>query len=163
MRDALVSLLVGCVVVAFPVATKAQTEKPPEAPNVHVVYMGGDDCPPCVAWRRTELPKLQAAPVFERIKFSYVIKVIRSPVPPSFFLPADVKPLKEKLDYASNGTTGSPHSAILVNGEVYDYFYGTRSAAQWEQMLVAIERGEASPLPRCLRLTRQRSCERRPE
>ena len=55
------------------------------APVVQLVWMGGDDCPPCKSWRKDELPKLATSDEFKKITFSYVIKSIQSPVPSSFF------------------------------------------------------------------------------
>ena len=131
-------------------ATSAQVSTEPQ---VHIIWMGGNDCPPCVAWRRDELPKLQRSPQFTASKFSYVPKTIKSSVPPSMFLPSEVKPYKEKLDYASSGKGGSPQAAILVNGEVFDYFHGTRSAEDFERMLVSVRTGAAYPFPRCLKVS----------
>lgn len=132
-----------------------------EVPSVHFVWMGGDDCPPCVEWRNTELPKLRASPEFAKIKFSYVRKVIKSPVPPRFFLPDEVKPYKDQLDEASSGRHGSPQAALLVNGQVYDYVQGARSAEEIERMLVAVRTGSPYPFVRCLKASKQwRKCER---
>ena len=61
--------------------TQAQTP-----PKVHLIWMGGSDCPPCVNWRRFELPKLEKMAEFQEVTFSYVAKTIKSPVPASFFL-----------------------------------------------------------------------------
>jgi hypothetical protein len=129
-------------------------------PTIHLVWMGGSDCPPCVAWRRDELPKLEERSEFKSIKFSYVPKVIRSSVPAKFFLPAAVEPLKEKLDIASSGRSGSPQAALIVNGEVYDYFHGTRSADEILRMLASIREGNAYPFARCLKVsTEWKKCE----
>ena len=124
-----------------------------QAPAVRLVWMGGADCPPCVAWRALERPKLQKSAEFKGVTFSYVPKVIRSSVPPGFFLPTEVKPHKEKLDYASSGRGGSPQAALLVNGEVVDYFHGTRSAEQIEAMLAAVRTGGPYPFERCLKVS----------
>ena len=141
-------------------SSSAQATLEAKAPSVHFVWMGGNDCPPCVAWRAFELPKLSKAPEFQRIRFSYVTKTIGSPVPPAFFLPADVKPLKSLLDDASAGRAGSPQAAVIVDGVVFDYFYGTRSAEDIERMLIAIRTGSAYPFARCLKVTRAgRGCE----
>lgn len=130
------------------------------APAVHIVWMGGSDCPPCEAWRRDELPKLKASAEFKPITFSYVTKVIRSSVPSSLFLPAEVRPYKDKLDYASSMRTGSPQVAILVNGEVFDYFHGTRSADEMVQMLTAIRLDNTYPFSRCVKVSKSwRQCE----
>jgi hypothetical protein len=132
-----------------------------EPPRVRLVYMGGDDCPPCVAWRQFELPKLQESAAFKSIQFSYVTKAIGSPVPSSFFLPADVKPLKEKLDIASGGFGGSPQSALIVNEEVYDYWFGPRTAVEIENMILAVQNGTAYPFNRCTKRVKGLGCTER--
>jgi hypothetical protein len=129
-------------------------------PDIHFIWMGGNDCPPCVAWRATELPKLQQSPAFQQVRFSYVVKSIKSSVPSRMFLPPEVAPLKEKLDEASGGRSGSPKAALLVDGEVFDFFQGTRSAAQIEAMIHAVRSGTTYPFARCLRASAtSRNCE----
>ena len=123
--------------------------------RIRFIHMGGNDCPPCVAWRGLELPKLEKSPAFLAIQNSYVVKTIRSPVPSAFFLPAEVKPLKSRLDRASAGKSGSPHQMLLVDGEVYDYWFGTLDAAQIEAKIAAITGGSKYPGPRCTRLSDQ--------
>ena len=128
--------------------------------DVHFIWMGGNDCPPCVLWRAQELPKLEKTQVFRDVQFSYVVKAIRSAVPPRVFLPDAVKPLKERLDVANAGRGGSPQAAVVVNGEVFDYFFGSRSAEEIEQMLIAARLGTPYPRARCLQLdpTNSRRC-----
>lgn len=126
--------------------------------DIHLVYMGGNDCPPCVAWRRSELPQLERKPVFAQIRFSYVTKAVRSSVPPAIFLPPEVKPLKAALDQANGGHTGSPQTALLVNGKVYDYYRGTRSADQIERMLLAVRDRTPYPFAACARLGTGNQC-----
>ncbi len=128
--------------------------------RIHVIYMGGNDCPPCVFWRAREFPKLAASEVFKRVRFTHVEKVINSTVPPRLFLPSEVKPLKDKLDAAANGIIGSPHTVIVVDGEVFDYKFGSYIASEFEERLVAIESGQTYPYPRCVRRQDQRSCAR---
>lgn len=124
-----------------------------DEPKIHMIYLGGDDCPPCRAWRATELPKLQKSEAFKAITFSYVQKTIKSPVPMSFFLPDEVKPYKEKLDQASRRRSGSSQTAILVNGDVFDYYWGTRSAEEVEAMILSIKSGGRYPFKTCLKFT----------
>lgn len=142
--------LVAMAALAAPAAGQAA----PAAPAVHIVYMGGNDCPPCVRWRQVELPKLERSPEFKRIRFSYVQKTIKSTVPPAFFLPDEVKPLKDRLDHAGSGLSGSPQVAVFVDGELYDYYFGSRSAEQVEEMLQAIRTGGLYPFVRCLKAGR---------
>jgi hypothetical protein len=141
---------------------RAEAEARPDAPapsDVHFIWMGGNDCPPCMAWRANELPKLRTLPEFQRIRYSYVTKTIPSAVPPRFFLPPEVQPLKEVLDVAGAGTPGSPQAAVIVNGQVYDYFWGVRSAEEIESMLRSIRTGSKYPFVRCLKMAAEsRKC-----
>ena len=144
--------LAVAIALTLPLSSEAQ---PPE---IIMVNMGGADCPPCVAWRQFDLPQLQATEAFKSITFIHVEKTIHSTVPPRFFLPSQAKPLKEKLDLASGGNSGSPQVAILVNGEVYDYYFGTRSAAVVEKMIQSIVNGSSYPTSRCIQRSRGWQC-----
>lgn len=126
--------------------------------KIHMIYMGGNDCPPCRAWRATELPKLKEMEAFKRTQFTYVEKLIGSTVPPSIFMPSEAKPYKDMLDTASNGIVGSPQTAIIVDGKLFDYYYGTRKAAEIEQMLRAIYDEKPYPFPRCLKRETASKC-----
>jgi hypothetical protein len=125
---------------------------------IELIHMGGSDCPPCENWRRFELPKLEKTEVFKSIKFSYVIKSIKSSVPSAIFLPSDVKAHKEKLDEAGGGNTGAPQAALLVNGLVYDYWFGARDATLIEQMLIAARDASKYPVNRCKRRNKGWTC-----
>lgn len=134
-----------------------------QAPSIHFIWMGGDDCPPCVRWRKEELPKLQASPEFRHMRFSYVRKVIASAVPPTLFLPDEVAVYKDQLDEASSRRVGSPQAALMVNGVVHDYFFGTRSAEQIADMVEAVRTGRPGdyPFPRCLKVSKSgRACDK---
>ena len=113
-RMAPVLLLLAALLACPP----AFARKPISPERIRFIQMGGDDCPPCRAWRAAELPRLQQAPAFGSIWFSYVVKSIASPVPPQAYLPYDIQHLKAKLDYASGARAGSPHQVILVDDEV---------------------------------------------
>jgi hypothetical protein len=130
--------------------------------RIEFVHMGGNDCPPCVVWRAMELPKLQAMPEWQWIRYHYVTKSIQSPVPSAFFFPSDAKHLQPALKDASNGWSGSPHQAILVDGKVVDYWYGT--ARGDAQALAAVIRAihEGRPLPRaaCQQLDTRTTCKK---
>jgi len=126
--------------------------------KIHMIYMGGNDCPPCRAWRATELPKLKEMEAFKRTQFVYVEKLIGSTVPPSLFLPSEARPYKDILDAAANGLIGSPQTAIIVDGKLYDYYYGSRAAADIERMLKAIYDGKPYPFPRCLKRESASKC-----
>jgi len=127
-------------------------------PQIHIIYMGGNDCPPCRAWRATELPKLQTTDAFRKIRFTYVDKLIGSAVPPALFLPADARPYKAQLDEPGNRIVGSPQTAVIVDGKVFDYYWGTRNAEEIETMIASILRGSRYPFERCVKRETQRKC-----
>ncbi len=144
-------------------AVQPAAAQPPAAPAIHFIWMGSHDCPPCIVWQRNELPKLQASPDFKAIRFSYVEKAIRAPVPPKALLPAEVQPFKALLDEASGGRTGSPQGALIVNGVMHDYFFGTRTAEQIEEMIQSVRNGKPAEYPfyRCLKVApRGRDCDK---
>lgn len=141
-------------------AAGPQAQPVASRPEILFVWMGGDDCPPCVAWRRTELPQLRQSPVWQEVRFSYVVKSIRSTVPAAADLPPEVRPYKDLLDRAGAGRSGSPQAALIVDGAVYDYFTSARMAGDVERMLIAIRQGTRYPFQRCLRLgARRGECE----
>ena len=144
------------VVSAIPANTvHSSTPLPPgQAREVKMIYMGGNDCPPCVAWRGLELPKLEKMKIFKDFEFIYVVKTIVSPVPNSMFLPEKVKPFKDVLDEAGTGNRGSSQTAIVVDGKVFDYYFGFRSAEEIEERIRAIKSGGVYPFERCIKLVK---------
>lgn len=155
VKNRFFSVIATCFALLFHAACAAETPKPPE---MHLIHMGGSDCPPCVVWRALELPKLQQSEAWSSIKFSYVTKTIGSTVPPTFFLPAEVKPLKSRLDFASGGSRGSPHAALVVNGDVFAYWFGAKSAEEIEKMILAVRDNKPFPVEPCKRWRDMRNC-----
>ena len=147
--------LCGAFALALTIPVLASTTDAARQQDIHFVWMGGNDCPPCVTWRALELPKLQQSAEFKSIRFTYVTKTIKSTVPSRMFLPPEVAPLKEKLDEASGGRSGSPKGAFVVDGEVYDFFSGARSAEALQSMIRAIRDGTPYPFKRCLKISPQ--------
>lgn len=140
------------------IATELTTKKTIEKTDIHLVVMGGNDCPPCRSWKLFELPKLQSTHAFKAITFSYVQKWIHAAVPDVEDLPVEVKPYKAQLDKASSRLFGSPQTALIVNGKVYDFYFGTRDAKEVEAMLTSIQTGTPYPFKACLKLGRKSAC-----
>ncbi len=150
-------LIATCAAAALAVSAQAQQDK---AVVIDFVHLGGNDCPPCVAWRATELPKLQAMPEFKYVRYTHVTKAIQSTVPPAFTFPSEVRQLQPALKEASNGWSGSPHQAILVNGKVVDYWYGTGRGEATELAAMFRALHDGTPLPRktCAHLDTRHTC-----
>ena len=119
---------------------EANAEAPPAA-DVHFIWMGGNDCPPCVVGEPRSCRSCGPCRNSNASAIPMVTKSIQSAVPPAFFLPPEVQPFKELLDAAGAGTPGSPQAAVIVNGRVHDYFWGVRSAEEIESMLRSIRTG----------------------
>lgn len=132
----------ACMGLALPVCAQV----------IDLVWMGGDDCPPCAVWKRQELPRFAATPEGRSIRITGVDKPIRSPVPAAEALPPAARVYKAQLDEASAGRSGSPQMALVVDGKVYDYFFGIRSADLLVEMVQAVRTGSPYPVQRCLRL-----------
>jgi hypothetical protein len=149
--------LAGCWLV--PQAGFA-ADPPAGRPVIDLVNMGGNDCPPCVAWRKTDLPKLQAMPEWQAVRYTHVTKSVKSAVPPALFFPSQVQALQPILKEASNGISGSPQWAVLVDGKLVDYWFGTGKAepAELASMVRAIQRGKPLPRPTCVQLQTSRVC-----
>lgn len=140
-------------------ASKPSPSSEAKAPHIHVVYFGGNDCPPCVAFRGAEFPKLEKSPAFAKLQWTFVTKTVGSPIPSSFFLPAHVKPHRDKLFEATGGRGGSAQVVILVDGEVFDVFHGSGDAAFYTQMVASVLDAKiAYPGERCLKRDASRSC-----
>ncbi|MGV3573118.1 MAG: hypothetical protein ACO1PB_21190 [Ramlibacter sp.] len=132
--------------------------------TIDFVSLGGNDCPPCRAWRAVELPKLQAMPEWQLMKYHFVTKSIQTPVPSATFFPAESKHLQPALAEAGNGWTGSPQQAILVDGKVVDFWWGSAmgkgSAEDIAAMVRALHDGTPLPRPACAQLETRRSCKK---
>jgi hypothetical protein len=130
--------------------------------RIDFVSIGGNDCPPCVVWRAVELPKLQALPEWQMIRYHYVTKSIQSPVPSAFFFPSETRHLQPALKEASNGWSGSPQQALLVDGKVVDYWYGTRKGDPHALAAMIRALHEGKPLPRdtCAELDSRTTCKK---
>ena len=148
-------LLRAALALALTIPILASATDAARQQDIHFIWMGGNDCPPCVTWRALELPKLQQSAEFKSIRFSHVIKTIKSTVPNRMFLPPEVAPLKEKLDEASGDRSGSPKAAFVVNGEVHDFFSGARTAEALQSMIRAIRDGTPYPFKRCVKISSQ--------
>lgn len=104
------------------------------APEINFIYFGAADCSYCRAWESIELPKLQAAPEWQRVKFTKIVKSIPAPMPGAFWWPADIRHLQAAVKEKFNERRirgGTPMYALVVDGEVVYFGRGvSRIAAE---------------------------------
>ena len=53
---------------------------------------------------------------------------------------------------------GSAQVAIVVDGQVYDYYFRVRSAEEVEQMILSIRNGTKYPFERCFKRDSEKGC-----
>ncbi|NYT61253.1 hypothetical protein H0A66_02780 [Alcaligenaceae bacterium] len=102
------------------------------APEINLIYFAAADCPACGFWEATELPKLQASPHWKYVKFTKIAKSIKSRLPGEFWWPKDVKHLHDIVAAKykeSRIKGGTPMSALIIDGNVVSYGFGSRKIA----------------------------------
>lgn len=116
------------------------------APEIDLIYFHSVSCPSCRLWEADELPKLQASPLWSSVKFTKIAKTIKAPLPGQFWWPKAVAHLypavAEKFE-ASRIKGGTPLSALLIDGKVVSFGFGTRKIAA-THLLPLIERAVAA-------------------
>ena len=131
----LVGLAFAATLAFLPSDASAQTKKK----QIDFVYFGASDCPVCRAWEATELGELKASPVFQRVRYTKVTKLIASPVPSAFWFPREIEHLQEPIAASVKGS-GSPIFSLLVDGKVVSSWKGTGKKPQ--AIIAMIEKAE---------------------
>ncbi|MBI3715944.1 MAG: hypothetical protein HY255_08135 [Betaproteobacteria bacterium] len=117
MKTLVAVVLLACLLTVLPSAQADSGVVVRKASVIDVVYMGDKDCPPCVAWKKVDLPKLQAEAWFPVIRFTEIKKPIGDPVPAADQLPEHLRPMQQELVRIINRPRGSPMFALLVDGK----------------------------------------------
>ncbi|HEY8359505.1 MAG TPA: hypothetical protein VIL30_18800 [Ramlibacter sp.] len=103
-------------------------------------------------------------PEWNMMTYHFVTKSVQTPVPAATYFPAESKHLQPALAEAGNGWGGSPQQAILVDGKVVDYWWGSAtgkgSAADVAAMVRAIHEGKPLPRATCAHLDTRTSCKK---
>ncbi len=120
-------------------AARAQDNGPPE---IDLVFFGSPSCPVCAGWKRFDLPKLSSSATFQKVRFTEVIKAIKSPIPSSSDFPSGIARYHDAIANSFHGAVGSPMFALLVNGTVVDYWRGVERGN--DELLAEIDKAFAS-------------------
>jgi hypothetical protein len=102
------------------------------AADVKVIYIGGEDCPPCHRWVKAYKAKWLASPEFSRVTWIEID-------PPRFreayqarFWPEDLKPILDQIPRKS----GAPRFLIVRDGRIVSNQFGS---SKWETTLADLK------------------------
>jgi hypothetical protein len=102
------------------------------APDVKVVYIGGEDCPPCHHWARAYKAKWLASPEFRQVTWIEID-------PPKFreayqarYWPGELKLILEQIPRKS----GAPRFLIVKDGQIVSNQFGS---TKWEATLADLK------------------------
>jgi len=91
--------------------------------GVTFVYVGADDCPPCLTWRKTELPKFEASPLRRDVDFHAIFAARWSYVADPYYWPAELAWLRADAELKR----GAPQFVVARDGKVLLRSFGTAS------------------------------------
>ena len=111
-------------------------------PQVDLVFFGSPSCPVCAGWKRFDLPRLNGNASFQKVRFTEVIKAIKSPIPSASDFPPGIAAYRDAIANSFHGAIGSPMFALLVDGAVADSWRGLERGN--DQLLAEIDKAFAS-------------------
>jgi hypothetical protein len=155
--------IVFCVLAFFLVAPAQASDAPgfrlplnPQAVqngSVQLLFFGGSDCPVCRAWQAAHWPQWQASPEAKLAQFVFIDKTVKMDLNAIKFWPNLISPaLRQSLIKANGARRGSPQMALVVNGELVDFFYGPREASTLAAMVRGARGESLYPSRPCLQL-----------
>ncbi|MFO1134929.1 MAG: hypothetical protein U1E30_07080 [Rhodoblastus sp.] len=80
-----------------------------------VIYVGAEDCAPCIRWRRERKPEFQASLAFERVEYREVIAPKLSTALEDQFWPEALRSLRPIVQ---KGGGGVPYWIVMRQGRV---------------------------------------------
>ena len=80
-----------------------------------VVYVGADDCAPCIRWRRERKPEFQASLAFERVEYREIIATNRATALEDKFWPENLRHLRAVVQ---KGGGGVPYWIVMRQGRI---------------------------------------------
>ena len=82
--------------------------------GITLFYLGGWDCPPCVAWKNHEKPRMVAAPEYGRITYVEIDVPNLKHVMEEQYWPAQHRPILAQLQNRG----GTPRFIVAKDGKV---------------------------------------------
>lgn len=87
----------------------------PNRGKLTVVYVGADDCAPCIRWRRERRPDFQRSVAFQRIEYREIIAPKLLSALEDQYWPEPMRSMRSLIVKAGGGV---PHWFLLRNGRV---------------------------------------------
>lgn len=106
---------------------------PTAARHVTLLYVGADDCPPCIAWQRGAGAEFRASSLYQRLEYREVKSPKLFDLLKDEYWPSDLRRHRAHL----RPGTGAPLWIVLTNDEIV---FERSGAGHWENgVLTKIE------------------------
>lgn len=102
------------------------------AADVQVIYVGGEDCPPCHRWAKAYKAKWLASPEFGRVTWIEIDTPRFREAYQARFWPGDLKAILEQIPRKS----GAPRFLIVQDGRIVSNQFGS---SKWETTLADLK------------------------
>jgi hypothetical protein len=98
------------------------------APDLKVIYVGGQDCQPCVRWKNTHLDKWRSSSEYRRVAWFEIEPASLKEAYQARFWPDELKPVLDQLPRKST----TPRFLIVKDGKVVANLTGS---SKWPEIL----------------------------
>jgi hypothetical protein len=103
------------------------------ASPLKVIYIGGWDCQPCIAWKNKYKAEWLASPEFKKITWIEVESPKLKEAYQERFWPGDLRSILDQLPHKS----GTPRFLVVRNDKVIANEFGT---GQWPKILAELKK-----------------------
>ncbi|MDI1286340.1 MAG: hypothetical protein PSV46_18290 [Reyranella sp.] len=102
------------------------------ASDLKVIYIGGEDCPPCHRWANTYKAKWLASPEFRQVAWIEIDSPRFREAYQARYWPGDLKPILDQIPRA----TGAPRFLIVDGGRIVSNQFGS---TRWEATMTDLK------------------------
>lgn len=103
------------------------------SPDVHIVYVGGWDCPYCTSWKNQYKAEWVASPQFRHVRWTEIdVPHLREAYKERYWQ-GDLAPILAQLPRKS----GTPRFLVVSDGKVVSNEFGV---SKWEHSLAVIRK-----------------------
>jgi len=103
------------------------------ASDLTVIYVGGEDCPPCTRWKNTQKARWLASPEFHKVAWVEIEPPRLREAYQERYWPAELRPVLAQLPRRN----GTPRFLIVRDGRIVSNGFGT---GQWATTMADLRR-----------------------